>query len=255
MAKYPRQDDSFFGLDSTFLGWSLIVVGVLAGGSFLLGMYYGYNQGYSAARKAFQSDDRQTSVEKEVDKQREEKSSSDTESFNRVITSDDLNQSSESSTSASSMDKKFQKDQNTSNNQVEESRNKDRRRITSENTEQENTEESTDDAESESSADNDDETSSEHTPITSENQAISGDQPNFAIQVFSSQRKSRAVNRRDELQKEDIEASLTEKMIDGKQWYRIRVENFTSKELAVQRAEELKQDGLIDDYWISRISS
>lgn len=57
MPKYPREQQGLFGLDSTAFLWAIIGATLLAGGFFLFGMYYGYQQGYEAARQSLSDEE------------------------------------------------------------------------------------------------------------------------------------------------------------------------------------------------------
>lgn len=77
----------------------------------------------------------------------------------------------------------------------------------------------------------------------------------FTIQAVSTPYEKRAREYANNLQEKGHEVHIMKVMIDGKQYHRVRVGSFSTREDAKNYAEEMVERGDIDDYWISKVDS
>lgn len=259
MAKYPRKGTSLLGMNRTTLVWVLVAGLVLSAGSFMLGMYYGYYQGYSA-RQAEQKQASQDPVGEVSDSVNGNEDRSEDE-FEAVITDEDLSGTS----SQAQDDSKMRSDtpDQASRDTMEEQSTGSTDSIEVQANALSEGRPGTDPSDPTPPGDSSDEvpgeedaTSEPDTPDQEErNQIVSTSGPTYTIQVVSYVEESRALERRDELRNAGHTVSITTKMINGRERYRVRLGQFSSREDAQKKAESLKENGVIEDYWISQVTS
>lgn len=281
MSKYPRQDDGFFGLDSTAFLWTILGATLLAGGFFVFGMYYGYQQGYEAAQESVSGQESSDQVTSRQNTDRNRPSSrqtrSGTETRRRAaITEEQLsgfgsdnngetpvteqsprqsesqseNQTPSEARSTSSGGEPTQDDEPS-----EEERDQ-RPAALSVSQVDNQTDDSGEGAASEAETSETPESASttgseEASP--EQNNTIEAEGPVFTIQAVSFLKESRAQREVEELDSRGYEAKITEKEIDGRRWYRVRVGNYSSRSVADEKAKEMIEQGIIEDYWISKV--
>lgn len=261
MAKYPRKGTSVLGMNRTTLVWIIVAGLVLSTGSFLLGMYYGYYQGYSA-RQAEEPRAAQDRPARVADSPDEDEARDDGE-FEAVITDEDL-----SGTDPASADTPGAPETDTSDRSPREDRTSAASGGTDSIAVQPNalsegrpgdeptgsdspaptTEQPTRDEDAGPEE-------SESEDVEDTNQIVSTSGPTYTIQVVSYVEESRALDRREALREAGHEASITTKKVDGRQRYRVRIGQYGTRQDAQQEAESLKENGVIEDYWISQVTS
>lgn len=277
MAKYPRKGSQFLGLNRRNVIWIAIGALILLIGSFVAGSYYGYSQGYRDGFSQAQSEKSENETTGEAPPEQAKRSPNeseegDGEDFENVITGEDMDRSRDSRSDET------QEEDNTSETSMNrdspsprapDTSSRDRNRGEDDETSslavegggltEGPPEDSTDSGEEttsdESSTDDPNgATSSEETSGTS-TEIMESDGPVFSIQVLSVSDQEKARGRVEELTNTGHEAVLTTATIDGQEWYRVRVGKFSSREEAQSRADTLQDDGVIDDYWISRLTN
>jgi cell division septation protein DedD len=269
MAKYPRKGNGILGLDRTKIVWTAVGAILLVIGSFVAGQYYGYSQGYRDGFSEAQAEQDQSGGPP----QRAERGASErkqNDDFEKVITDEDLDgareqdsagtedrtdvgttSSEQDQTRTTSSDMQDKDDQNQTESQsltvegggLSEGPPEDSVQ-TSENQE----------TDEESSAEATGSPTSEEQIETSARMVESGG-TTFSLQVLSVTKEERARQRVQELRDAGYEAALTTATINGQDWYRVRIGEFSTREEAQSRADALQDEGVIDDYWISQIGN
>lgn len=257
MAKYPRKGTSVLGMNRTTLVWGIVAGLVLSAGSFTVGMYYGYYQGYSA-RQSEQQQASQDSTARVAESPSGNGAPSEDE-FEAVITDEDLSETA----SEAENDAKIQRD--TPSRESGDTLGEEATGSTDSVEVQANalsegrpgTDASEPPASSSGSAGEAEEDGFDQPGAADEqrNQIVSTSGPTYSIQVVSYVEESRAIERRDELEAAGHNASITTKTINGRKRYRVRLGEFSSRQDAQKEAESLKENGVIEDYWISQITS
>lgn len=77
----------------------------------------------------------------------------------------------------------------------------------------------------------------------------------FTIQAVSTPYEERARNYAETLREKGHEVHIMQVMIDGKQYHRVRVGSFSTRESAKAYAEDMVDRGDIEDFWISKVDS
>lgn len=282
MAKYPRGGDGFFGLHNSFIVWGFILGLLLAGGFFLLGTYYGYNQAIQETAPSINAKKKPTSPEQDKKqseqpkKQEEKQVNQESTKPEAIITEKDLEDDSESEKNLkddSEMDDNetepetavetvAQGNEEPSSPETEESSSP-TSSATQDQYEREDRSETeiratalfggSQGAEDSPSTGGVEESTSDQE--TDEQQVIRSSGPTFTIQVFSSQSEDRAKKSLNNLTEDGYKVTLTETTINGNQWYRVRLGKFPTKNKAEARADLLVEEGVIEDYWISQLNT
>lgn len=269
MAKYPRKGNGILGLDRTTIVWIAVGAILLVIGSFVAGQYYGYSQGYRDGFSEAQAEQDQP----DGSSQRAEPGPSKRnqgDDFEKVITGEDLDGARERD-SAGTEDRTdgatVSSEQNQSPTAPSGSDgNEDRSGTESqsltveggglaEGPPQDSVQTSENqETDEESSVEATDSPTAEAQIETSARMVESGGTI-FSLQVLSVTKEERARQRVQELRDAGYEAALTTATINGQDWYRVRIGEFSTREEAQSRADVLEDEGVIDDYWISQIGN
>jgi septal ring-binding cell division protein DamX len=262
-------------MPKNYFSWWILGGFLLLCLSFSLGVYYGYGQGYSDAEKTFKN--HEAASDQKVTGTSSSHTPSESENndrFESVITKKDLsetkannksadvpgtsrqaaNQATDEPTGAEPAETK--KSSGTADNQGYTApdkisqgavQNTDKRKTGSSEPAQQTTGQ-TQSGRRDSTKDNGQGDEAQVDRIASDSQA------RFTIQVLSSTNQKRTKQRKKDLVDQGYEATLTTEKIKGKVWYRVRVGQFFTKPQAEKLAQSLQQKGIIDNYWIGRIS-
>ncbi|MGM0381854.1 MAG: SPOR domain-containing protein, partial [bacterium] len=75
----------------------------------------------------------------------------------------------------------------------------------------------------------------------------------YTIQAASSKKRENAERAREEYRGMGHSAAVREASINDQKWYRVRVGEFPTRRDARQYAEQMVEDGELNDYWISQV--
>ncbi len=75
----------------------------------------------------------------------------------------------------------------------------------------------------------------------------------YTIQAASSQQQENARRAAEEYRARGHSVQVREAMINDNTWYRVRVGEFPTRRDARQYADQMVEDGELDDYWISQV--
>lgn len=283
MSKYPRQQGGLFGLDSTAFLWAIIGAALLAGGFFLFGMYYGYQQGYQAAKQSLSDDEPARRVSVPSDSPPASSGSpadnSDRSGRSSAITADQLSGTETDRGRAGVYDTApptRPESVNTADTPASQrtgetsSPSRDRNRTETSQPDEApralsvtelDTAESSSSAESQrgeaassrGSASSSSASGGTESRPSGDRNAIQAEGPVYTIQAVSFLKQSRAKREVRDLESQGYDASITEKVINGRTWYRVRVGSFSDRTEADDFAQKMMKNGDIEDYWISQV--
>lgn len=237
MPDYQRRSDGTWTISTTVLSWCVIGLTVMVVLVFLSGMYVGYNSGLQAglqqAEESPSPPEQVAAVSKPPsDTAGPSQSSGDRESKRtedespRVITDRDLGQTSSPTTPIRARGQSDTAPRTTAPTGVP----------------------------GRGPGGSDQEADRSRTSVSSGSPASEPSEPYYTVQVASSQKRSNAKRTRDRYRERGHEAMMTEAVVNGERYFRIRVGQFPTREAASRYAENMVESGDVDDYWISRVT-
>ena len=80
---------------------------------------------------------------------------------------------------------------------------------------------------------------------------VTGKSKTYTIQVISLKDLQEAKKIRDSLKRQECDARVSEKKLSTGIWYRVRIGNYITKEIAFKEGKKLEEKGIINSFWIS----
>lgn len=269
MAKYSRSEGRWT-VSSTLVGWGVTAVAILLVGFFLVGMYIGYGmgveEGKQVVREEIRSGDTKDDVSDQiaslVEDRNTQKNSNNPPEFDSTDQSNNVNSSGtsaedgaftesdlgisndESGSKKSSVNTSPQDTQSSSQttNSSQEETDSDRIPAIDSNRQQ-----STESSAQESNG----QTTSYEDISTADTSTL---RTYFTIQTVSFKKRQYADRAAERLRDLGHSVSINNALVNGIQYYRVRVGSFRSREKARTYANDMENRGEIEDYWISQVT-